>query len=100
MSIASYPPSYPKPRDDEQSANAWGDYATQHHPNSDEYAEAMRRVASIATRNGAQYAAYNQWPISAPQQPTTTKLVYYPPRKPMMMYNIPQHQRFGHPWAY
>jgi hypothetical protein len=94
---ALYPPPYPKPRDDQLNATIWGDYATQFHPNSKEYNEAMQKIASIATWRNAQYAASNPWPVVAPpQQPNTVMMmrpVYYPPKQPM--YHIPRHQFRG-----
>jgi hypothetical protein len=96
--MSAYPPSYPKPRDDQQlNATAWGDYATQFLQGSKEHNEAMQNIASIATWRNAQYAASNPWPVAPPQQPNNTvRHVYYPQRKQQStMYYIPHHQFRG-----
>jgi hypothetical protein len=95
--MSEYPPSYPRPRDDQQlNATAWGDYATQFLQGSKEHNEAMQNIASIATWRNAQYAASNPWPVAPPQQPNTVRHVYYPQRKQQStMYYIPHHQFRG-----
>ena len=84
-SLSSYTPYYPKPHATEQSATPWGDWATQYHPDSNEYAEAIKSIESIRVRNNAQYAVSNPWPVA----PT---IIHYPRNNTMQ---IPQHQAHG-----